>query len=553
VPIEARIPLLRASSPERPAFTGERFVPGLGGTHIAYEHLHRYAFARQFVSGLRVLDLGCGLGYGAEVVAPLAREVVSLDRDPETIRLARAIRTHPVGPFVVADACRLPLRDASFDIVIAFELIEHVIEQESLIAEVRRVLTPPGLLVISSPDTLVYSGKLGERNPFHPKEMTTDELRRIVEPHFARLAVYKQRVVTGSVLVRDGVSRPDGSELLVARLEADPPALVLDPSEPDFVYNVIVCGPATALDQAPASSVLADVAEALAAEYQRSLESTREIVEGLERAARGWQAGAAQELPQLERERCDIETAAQIAREKEDETPQGTVPQTLSRAHFKEVWDALSTSEEKAKLNAFGSTDENELGKAAQLTKRILVETVGINPEDTVLEIGAGVGRVGEVLAPLCREWIGADVSENMLRHAHHRIGHLGNVRTIVLNGYDLSPVPSESIDLVYCTVVFMHLTEWERFGYVREGIRVLRPGGRMLVDSFNLLSDEGWTLSERMTGYHPTNRPPHISTTSTPQEIETYLKRAGFADVQQQARGIWLITYGRKPGPDRR
>src|SRR4029450_12344424 len=99
---EGRIPLRRADTAERPSFTGERFVPGLGGTRLAYEHLHRYAFARQFVSGRRVLDLGCGLGYGAELLAPSAHEVVSLDRDHETIRQARETRTHALGPFVVA-------------------------------------------------------------------------------------------------------------------------------------------------------------------------------------------------------------------------------------------------------------------------------------------------------------------------------------------------------------------------------------------------------------------------------------------------------------------
>jgi ubiquinone/menaquinone biosynthesis C-methylase UbiE len=498
VRIEVRIPLRRADSLERPAFTGERFVPGLGGIHIAYEHLHRYAFARRFVGGRRVLDLGCGLGYGAEVLAPLAREVVSLDRHAETIRQARAIRTHPLGPLLVADACRLPFRSASFDVVIAFELIEHVLEQQVLVAEIRRVLTPAGLLLASSPDTLVYSGKLGERNPFHPCEMTTDELRRIVEPYFARVAVYKQKVITGSVLLRTDPAGQGKSELLVARLEAEPPALVLEPAEADLVYNVIVCGPDTAVDGAPASSVLADVAESLALEYQ------------------GSPASAA----------------------------------ILGRAQYREVWDALSLTEEMAKRHASGATDEDELRRGAELTKRTLLETVGIHPEDTVLEVGAGIGRIGEVLAPLCREWIGADVSENMLGHIRRRLGHLGNVRTLLLDGYDLAPLASESVDVVYCTLLFMHLTEWERFGYVREGMRVLRPGGRMLVDSFNLRSDEGWALFERMMGYQPLERPPHISTTSTPEEIETYFTRAGFADVRQRTVGPWLITHGRKPDP---
>jgi SAM-dependent methyltransferase len=291
---EARLPLLRADVPAPPVFTGERFVPGLAGAHIAYEHLHRYAFARRFVRGRRVLDLGCGLGYGGEVLVPLAHEVVALDRDPDALRHARVGRTHALGPFVLGDATRLPFRDASFDVVIAYELIEHLTDQEAFLAEIRRVLPPAGLLLISSPDKDVYSGKLGQRNPFHPKELTTEELVRVLGPHFERVAVYKQRVVAGSVLMPEPVSGPDDVELVLAKLEADPPSLVLDPAEPDFVYNVAVCGPAAALEDAPHGEILADVAERLTVEYEHALRSTGEIVQGLQRSVKEWQAYAAQ-------------------------------------------------------------------------------------------------------------------------------------------------------------------------------------------------------------------------------------------------------------------
>jgi ubiquinone/menaquinone biosynthesis C-methylase UbiE len=64
------------------------------------------------------------------------------------------------------------------------------------------------------------------------------------------------------------------------------------------------------------------------------------------------------------------------------------------------------------------------------------METVGIKPTDVVLEIGCGIGRVGRVLAPICREWIGADVSENMINHLRQRLKEFKNVRTVVLGDY---------------------------------------------------------------------------------------------------------------------
>jgi SAM-dependent methyltransferase len=182
----------------------------------------------------------------------------------------------------------------------------------------------------------------------------------------------------------------------------------------------------------------------------------------------------------------------------------------IQRNQYKDCWNAISQSEEAAKRAVSGNTDENVNSQSALHTLEILKRHVGIRPEEVVLEIGAGVGRVGAVLAPLCREWIGVDVSENMVRHIKRRLAGFSNVRAIATNGFDLSPILSESVDVVYCTVVFMHLDEWERYGYIAEGFRVLKPNGRMLVDNVNLLSDEGWAFFQNHCALPPSKRPPH-------------------------------------------
>ncbi len=219
------------------------------------------------------------------------------------------------------------------------------------------------------------------------------------------------------------------------------------------------------------------------------------------------------------------------------------------RAAYKKVWNDISGTEDAAKIVVAGYTDEAEFQRQAEATLAQLRDTVGVRPPDVILEIGCGVGRVGRVLAPLCREWVGADVSENMVAHTRRRLADLLNVRTVAVNGYDLGPVPDASVDLVYSTVVFMHLDEWERYRYVREAMRVLRPGGRLYVDNFNLLSDAGWQLFEQHLALDPLKRPTWSTKSSTPQELEAYLMRAGFADVRQKEVGMWIITWGRKPG----
>jgi ubiquinone/menaquinone biosynthesis C-methylase UbiE len=218
-----------------------------------------------------------------------------------------------------------------------------------------------------------------------------------------------------------------------------------------------------------------------------------------------------------------------------------------SRHEYKSTWNVLSQTMRQATLHVIGDVGENEIRATAQETRKILESSVGIRPDDVILEIGCGIGRAGQVMAPLCKQWIGCDVSVNMLKHAKRRLKSCNNVKLIEISGFDLSPIPNASIDLVYCTVVFMHLDEWDRYNYILEAYRVLRPGGRIFVDNFNLCSTEGWNVFEIHRQHYPRYRPPHIGKSSTPQEIEVYLKRAGFQQIKIQEQGTWVRGLGTK------
>ncbi|HEY8242761.1 MAG: methyltransferase domain-containing protein [Vicinamibacteria bacterium] len=187
-------------------FTGERFVPGVGG-EIVYEHVHRYAFARRYAAGKRVLDAACGEGYGSALLATVAREVTGIDIDGPTIAHARetyrAIRNLT---FVQGSAAELPMPDASVDVVVSFETIEHLdaSDQPRMLSEFSRVLTDDGVLVLSAPNRPEYSESRGYVNPYHRHEHDRDELERLLRVTFPAIAWHAQRVWLGSTVWREG-------------------------------------------------------------------------------------------------------------------------------------------------------------------------------------------------------------------------------------------------------------------------------------------------------------------------------------------------------------
>ncbi|HET7780116.1 MAG TPA: class I SAM-dependent methyltransferase, partial [Rudaea sp.] len=119
-------------------FTGERFTPECV-REIWYEHWHRYVFARAFTQGRRVLDAACGEGYGSALLARFADHVVGVDSDAASIRHATQRYARANLAYVRASVTDLPLADASVDLVVSFETVEHLEAQAAMLAEFRRV------------------------------------------------------------------------------------------------------------------------------------------------------------------------------------------------------------------------------------------------------------------------------------------------------------------------------------------------------------------------------------------------------------------------------
>jgi 2-polyprenyl-3-methyl-5-hydroxy-6-metoxy-1,4-benzoquinol methylase len=195
----------------------ERFVPGQGrGELMEAEHLARYWWAGELVAGRRVLDAGCGVGYGAAMLAAAgAAEVMGVDVAADAI--AAAAEANPGIEFTVGDLHALPFEDGRFDVVVCFEVIEHVDRQDAAIAELARVLAPDGVLAISSPNRGVYP----PGNPHHVHEFVPDELHAALAARFAHVELRRQHDwIASAVLADDQVADEGLADLGVAVAKA---------------------------------------------------------------------------------------------------------------------------------------------------------------------------------------------------------------------------------------------------------------------------------------------------------------------------------------------
>ena len=183
-------------------FTGERFTTLVDG-ETRHAHFHRYFFALQFCRGKDVLDIASGEGYGAALLSAVASRVIGVDNSAEAIRHANVNYCDRHIFFKLGAAEKLPLPDDSVDVVVSFETLEHLEDQEKFLSEIKRVLRPDGLLVMSSPDTSVYSGEKAIRNPYHVKELSRTEFLDLVRRYFRQTAFFCQDSLMGSVITPD--------------------------------------------------------------------------------------------------------------------------------------------------------------------------------------------------------------------------------------------------------------------------------------------------------------------------------------------------------------
>ena len=299
-------------APRLVEWTGERLVPWAPDPPVIYEHYHRYLFAAQLAAGRDVLDVASGEGYGSALLADTARSVLGVDVDESAVEHSRRNYSSPNLEFRVQDARELSeLKEGSFGAVVAFEVIEHLAEQEQVLAGIARVLVPDGILILSTPDRTTYSAGGESGNPFHVHELSGDELLALLRAHFSNVATWAQRTVSGSAMIELGEREREGAAA------AGLPAFVLERVDSEWrladgispMYVVAVASRAE-LPELPGASVLVDPGQ----ELLRPAEDAKAHAEASEHAARSELAALVTEFDHVRSQLLSVGDALQNER-----------------------------------------------------------------------------------------------------------------------------------------------------------------------------------------------------------------------------------------------
>ena len=166
-------------------FTGER--PGRGPT-FAYDearHLAAYRYAARLAAGKRVVDAGCGEGFGTQLVADVAADVVGLDYSAQAIAYCRSAWHRPNLTFQQVDLTHPAAAPGSFDLVLNFQVVEHIRDPLPFLRGLRALMAADGQVLLTTPNRLMSFSE----NPYHVREYTADELANLLAPVFGRVRI----------------------------------------------------------------------------------------------------------------------------------------------------------------------------------------------------------------------------------------------------------------------------------------------------------------------------------------------------------------------------
>lgn len=230
----------------------------------------------------------------------------------------------------------------------------------------------------------------------------------------------------------------------------------------------------------------------------------------------------------------------------------------MTDSNYRAVWDRRS-ADDLAALEAVDNSGSETVAQATGAHCANMVATaLDLATDDRLLELGCGAARIGRELVARCREYIGVDISPNMIRVAGRRLAGHDNVRLEVLERTSLSQIDSDSLDKAYSVAVLCHMDKEDLFLYLREIARTLRSGGLAYLETWNLADPVGWQRWMYEVEYW--NRANHSERKDVArnqfciaEEFALYAERAGLDVLVQFRDSPWLQLVVGKDLPSAR
>jgi SAM-dependent methyltransferase len=228
---------------------------------------------------------------------------------------------------------------------------------------------------------------------------------------------------------------------------------------------------------------------------------------------------------------------------------------TLSAPNYKHFWNDKATTYTGALIAVDGSSDEAAVLATGEHSASQVKAALALKTSDRVLEIGCGVARIGLPLAPEVGFWQGVDISENMVGVAKQRLSAHSNVAAEAIPKPKL-PFPDASFDAVYSIAVFIHMDKEDFYLYLKEAARVLKPGGRLYFDHWNLTHAVGFRRFWYEANFYEKAGDPSVrkdvarNQFSSPDEIRAYLQNVGLIETAIMGDTPWVQACAMKLDP---
>jgi ubiquinone/menaquinone biosynthesis C-methylase UbiE len=469
--------------------TGGRYLPWMEDAAIAYEHLHRYAYAAQFVQNKKVLDLACGEGYGSHLLARTADVVVGIDSDRIAIKQASNKYIRRNLQFKVGSLKDVPIKENNiFEVIVCFDALENVEDHSKLLEEVKRLLTLEGLLIVSTPNRWAHGDDPQSKNPFHLHGLYFDEFKALLQKHFGQVKFLGHRVDCNSNIWP--IFPQDKTRVVEYVVERNPTEFVFVEREKKRPLYIIALASDSQEEIEEKASLLVDVSNEL---FEQNNQQRAQL---------------AAELHELTQKAAQLNDTVQKQQHEIEALRRSLAKWQQGVTHLSAEWlpkfaagNRYLPTPPLEMIRHVGSVNEENFREVGMHVVCDLIQ-FGLltNPNATIADIGCGCGRIAMFIVPALGDngsyhgfdtwsegikWATENITSNYPNAVFKTLPDTqkdAGYRADFFHSIDLA---DNSCDLVLAISLFTHLKYDAARSFMQEIYRIMRKDARAYLTFF--------------------------------------------------------------------